>query len=383
MSVPEYLARVRDRVDLTRLGEIRVVIFGLGTVGSPIAVELGGSGVRRFRLLDGDVLEPANIVRHVCKQPYVGRNKAESVADLIRLSYPPESTEVEYYPCFVDGAMSDNFLDELIQDADLVIAATDDRRAQRRIAERALALDVPAVFPALYPDGGGEVFVQLGPGAPCLLCWEAFRPAEESLRAVTALNVEAVSVIGLAVQLALGVLDPSSTFARLFAGTPTDREPRTLFVMRPHASVQYVRVSQRPNCPTCQVGPAAGQTAVQPSFTVAAETWGNSAERFVRTRPGVSIFGAWTAIILLVAMFTGSGWATFFATTMIITTMWLVFRPSFDQLARRLENLGGIAGFGGVLCFALFLAALISGSGLVVLFMAVALISFGLFVLHA
>jgi hypothetical protein len=35
------------------------------------------------------------------------------------------------------------------------------------------------------------------------------------------------------------------------------------------------------------------------------------------------------------------------------------------------------------LCFVLFLAAIISGSGLVVLFMAVALIGFGLLVLHA
>jgi hypothetical protein len=116
------------------------------------------------------------------------------------------------------------------------------------------------VFPALYPDGGGEVFVSLGPGAPCLLCWETFRPADESLRAVTALNVEASTVVALAVQLALGVLDPGSPFARLFAGTPTDRDPRTLFVLRPHASVQYVRVSRRDNCPMCQVGPADGRT---------------------------------------------------------------------------------------------------------------------------
>ena len=57
-------------------------------------------------------------------------------------------------------------------------------------------------------------FVQLGPGAPCLLCWEAFRPAGESLRAVTALNVEAVSVIGLAVQLALGKLRQEIKYRR-------------------------------------------------------------------------------------------------------------------------------------------------------------------------
>jgi hypothetical protein len=151
--------------------------------------------------------------------------------------------------------------------------------------------------------------------------------------------------------------------------------------MRPHASVQYVRVSRRANCPTCQVGPAAGGTAEHPRFAAVPDAWGNAAEQFVRTRPGVSIFAAWTAIILLVAMFTGSGWATFFATAMIVATMLLVFRPSLGQLERRLQDLGGIAGFGALLCFVLFLAAMISGSGWVTFFMALVLVGFGLFVL--
>jgi hypothetical protein len=107
-------------------------------------------------------------------------------------------------------------------------------------------------------------------------------------------------------------------------------------------------------CPMCQIGPAISRAAAQPRLSVAPDTWGNTIERLVRMHPGVSVFSVWTAIILLVAMVTGSAWATFFATAMIVATMLLIFRPSFDQLARRLEAAGAIAGFGGLLCFALF-----------------------------
>ena len=171
-AIPEHFERIADRVNLDLIGEKRVVIIGLGTVGSPIALELAGSGVRRFLLIDGDALEAANITKHVLKQEHIWQNKAEGMAEELRSIYPPPSAEVEYLPQHINGSVSDDHLDQLLADADLVIAATDNRTAQHRIAARALANDIPAIFPALYGDGGGEVFVSLCPSAPCLLCWE-------------------------------------------------------------------------------------------------------------------------------------------------------------------------------------------------------------------
>lgn len=372
MSAPDYLARVRDRVDLTRIGELRIVIFGLGTVGSSITVELAGSGIQRFRLVDGDVLEPENIVRHAAGYAHVGHNKAEAMADVLATRYPPGSTDVQYYPCFVDGAMADNFLDELIEDADLVVAATDDRRAQRRIAERALAADVPAIFPALYPDGGGEVFVSLGPAAPCLLCWEAFRPIEESLRAVTALNVEVSSVAALAVQLALGVLDPASSFAQLFAGTPTDREPRTLFVLRPHSNLQYVRVSRRDNCPICQVGDgSSGDQRLTPAQR--AQLLVQDPERFARDNQGPTVAALWTLAILLIALVTGSPVAVFMFTVTVVGLVLFAFRPRPHEIISRARASGGLGIAAGIIALWLFIAAIVTGNAVVILFLGAAL----------
>jgi molybdopterin/thiamine biosynthesis adenylyltransferase len=262
LSSEDYLARVRGRVDVERLSTQRVVQVGIGTVGSAIAAELAACGVQEFCLVDGDVLEEQNISRHELKRAYVDRNKAEAMASFLEESYPPGSLTVTAVPRHVDGSMSDDELDDLVEGADVVIAATDDRSAQRRVAARALANDVPAVFPALYENGGGEVFISLGPDAPCLLCWEQFRPEGQALRAVSALRVETTSIASLGVQLTVGLLDRSSDFARLFAHRRQDRTPPTLFVLaRPHAAIEFARVNRVANCAMCQVGPAPSRVA--------------------------------------------------------------------------------------------------------------------------
>ena len=46
------------------LAPVRVGIVGLGSLGSKIAVSLARSGLRRFLLVDDDVLLPENICRH-------------------------------------------------------------------------------------------------------------------------------------------------------------------------------------------------------------------------------------------------------------------------------------------------------------------------------
>src|SRR5205823_6601735 len=79
MAVPEHFARIAGRVDLDRLMEARVVVIGLGTVGSPIVAELAACGVRKFRLVDGDTLEPANLPRHTLNADYLDMNKAEAM----------------------------------------------------------------------------------------------------------------------------------------------------------------------------------------------------------------------------------------------------------------------------------------------------------------
>jgi hypothetical protein len=60
-----------------RLREIRVGIVGLGSLGSKIAVSLARSGVRKFLLIDDDILMAGNLCRHELSWASVGMHKAD------------------------------------------------------------------------------------------------------------------------------------------------------------------------------------------------------------------------------------------------------------------------------------------------------------------
>jgi molybdopterin/thiamine biosynthesis adenylyltransferase len=251
---PDYFSRIIGRVDLDALSDTFVVIAGVGSVGSMIALELARCGVGHLALLDGDHLEGANLSRHALADAYVGTNKAEAMASHLALNIP--GLDVAGAPFHLDDSFSDAEIDRCLARADLVVIATDQRAAQRRIARRALAMDIPAVLPGLYADRGGEVFVQLNPGQACFMCWDAFREEDAQVRGVSSLNADALSVIQQAVYLCLAVLDPRSRHARDLAPLPQDPRPRQLFVQRPGAALVRASVTRRADCPGCAVGPS-------------------------------------------------------------------------------------------------------------------------------
>jgi ThiF family len=230
----------------------RVAVVGVGTVGSQIANELAKCGVGHLRLIDHDRLEVANLSRHILPVAYVGRNKAEGLAE--HLAAQVDGLRAEAIPSKIDQSVPDDLLDEWL-DVDLIVAATDDRQAQRRIGQRAFVPATPAIFPALYVEGGGEVIVQLDHGWPCFGCWDYFRTEEEQLRGVTGLNISGWPVIYTSIRLCLGMLDPSSEHREMMVERG-ERQPTQGFLLRPSGDLHTVSLIWRPNCPSCGVGSA-------------------------------------------------------------------------------------------------------------------------------
>jgi molybdopterin/thiamine biosynthesis adenylyltransferase len=248
----EYFTRVENRVNVGQLSQAFVAIVGVGAVGSTLALELARCGVGRLLLADGDQLEPVNLARHALPGCYVGTNKAQATAAHLALNVP--DIDVGAVAHHLDQDFEDQEIDLLLAPADLVVVATDQRAAQRRVARRALAMDIPAIVPGLYADRGGEVFVQLNPGQPCFLCWDGFRDEGSEVRAVTSVNADAFAVIQQAVYLCLAFLEPGSRHARDLAPSHEDPRPRQLFVLRPGAAMLRSPAVRRPGCPSCEVG---------------------------------------------------------------------------------------------------------------------------------
>lgn len=111
----------RDRLrragpDSAALASKRVVVFGVGAIGSHVASTLSRSGVGQLVIVDGDVKLPAGVVRHAGMTLGVG--KAAEMRDLLA---PFEWTNIEIYP---ESTWDIDKLAELITGADLCIDAT-------------------------------------------------------------------------------------------------------------------------------------------------------------------------------------------------------------------------------------------------------------------
>jgi hypothetical protein len=152
--MPDRWDRVRGVVDLAALGERHVVVAGLGSGGSTVALELAKAGVGRFTLIDSDRLEAANLIRHECDDRYLGWSKAQAVADLIRHRNPDAEVEAVMADVF---EMRDR-LEELVGSAALVAPCTDTEPPKHLLNRLCLAARVPAVYAGVYERGvGGEV----------------------------------------------------------------------------------------------------------------------------------------------------------------------------------------------------------------------------------
>ena len=71
-----------------RLNNKKVGIIGAGSLGSKVAISLARSGVKKFLLLDDDVLTPENTLRHALDWRSVGHHKTAALAETLNLLQP-------------------------------------------------------------------------------------------------------------------------------------------------------------------------------------------------------------------------------------------------------------------------------------------------------
>ena len=144
----------------------RVLIIGLGSFGSVIAVDLAKAAVGSFALMDFDRLERHNIVRHASFLKDVGRLKTDAVEELI-LGKNPYATVDKFA---IDMNDDLELVGREIDRADIVICATDNNQSRFNLSR--LLIDHPKVClfgRAVTRAEGGDVF-RYRPGGPCYCC---------------------------------------------------------------------------------------------------------------------------------------------------------------------------------------------------------------------
>jgi len=87
-SRDQIFSRINGLIETDVLSNKTVAVFGLGSGGSQITLELVKSGVGKIIGVDPDRLEIGNIARHIAGLPDVGRYKTNAVADILKKKIP-------------------------------------------------------------------------------------------------------------------------------------------------------------------------------------------------------------------------------------------------------------------------------------------------------
>lgn len=165
-SKESLYSRNKGILEINILENKRVMIVGLGSFGSQIAIELAKAGVGHFSLMDFDRVELHNLARHTSTINDLGRLKTDVISDAIKGKNP--YAEVDKFP--INIIDYPQLLKEECGKADIVICATDNNRSRFVLSEVLVELQKTGIFGrAITRAEGGDVFIYR-PGGPCYCC---------------------------------------------------------------------------------------------------------------------------------------------------------------------------------------------------------------------
>lgn len=206
----------------------RVLVVGIGSVGSYISEQLIRSGVGQLTVIDPDLVEYSNLSRTIFTLHDVGKPKVEGLARQLYQINP--TIKLQSYQQDINHFDS-ALLTAIFSQADVVVAATDDPQAQRVINRFAYGTGKPAVFVGLYQGAeGGEVIVSIPEKTACYQCSTSIRHELEQnagdvgiktdygtgkLEGVIALSADIHHVTSAAVKMILALLVPEESNVKL------------------------------------------------------------------------------------------------------------------------------------------------------------------------
>ena len=180
---PHILLREVGGEGQRKLFGARVLIVGIGGLGSPVALYLAAAGVGTIGLADADVVDLSNLQRQIIHAtPDVGRPKVDSAASKIGALNP----DVVVRP-HRERLRADN-IRAIIRNYDFVVDGTDDFAAKFLINDACVALGIP------FSHGGisrfqGQTMTVLPGRSACYRCVFGAPPPEDSELACSRLGI--------------------------------------------------------------------------------------------------------------------------------------------------------------------------------------------------
>jgi len=146
-----------------RLLRARVLIVGVGALGSPVALYLAASGVGTIGLADHDHVRLSNLQRQIIhSMEGLNRSKVAGAARTVLALNPDIKVET------VEDTVDEHNAMELLGRYDVIVDGTDSFRARYLLSDAAYLLRKPLVHGSIFRiEGQVTVFV---PGHGCYRC---------------------------------------------------------------------------------------------------------------------------------------------------------------------------------------------------------------------
>ncbi len=147
-----------------KLKKARVVIAGIGGLGTPAALYLAAVGIGTIRLIDRDVVQLSNLNRQILHwKKDIGRHKVDSAGEKLRQFN--DRIEVETVAETIDAGNAPH----LIAGYDIILDGLDNLDARLLLNSAALKSGIPFVHGAVYGFEGRVTTIVPGK-TPCLGC---------------------------------------------------------------------------------------------------------------------------------------------------------------------------------------------------------------------
>jgi molybdopterin/thiamine biosynthesis adenylyltransferase len=225
-----------------RLAKSRVVIVGVGGLGSPCAFYLAAAGVGELVLIDKDTVALSNLQRQILHTSLnIGEKKVFSAKRTLSALNPSISVE-----CHDDAITPDNARNYFTK-CDLVIDGTDNFTARYAINDACAALGIPWLYGAVYRFDGQVSLIHADSQHKQGPCYRCLFP--ESENAVNAPNCVDAGVLGAAPGV-IGLLQATEALKALL-GIGESLRGRLLSVDLLRMQFHESRYGTDPHCRIC------------------------------------------------------------------------------------------------------------------------------------
>jgi len=216
----------------------RVLIIGLGGLGSPIAMYLAAAGVGHLFLADDDKVELSNLQRQIIHGTNnIGEFKSKSAKKTISDLNPNTIVTT------IETRFTPKSLEEYLNNIDLIIDATDNFQSRVIINQVSIKTKTPVIYGAAIRLEGQILVYDATEDSPCYECLYRDVDDQQLNCAENGVAAPIVGIIGTmqameAIRLLVGIGESAAGFLHVFDGK--------------EMTWQKLKLPKSPNCPSCR-----------------------------------------------------------------------------------------------------------------------------------